>query len=67
MIFKNMFRQESFLNSHQQHFKKWAEMWDFNYFYWTEIPDANVTRQLPEHCVIEIVPDSKQSEQWWLG
>ncbi len=67
MIFKNMFGKELFLNSHQQHFKKWAEMWDFNYFRWTEIPDANVTRHLPEHCVIEIVPDSKQSEQFWLG
>ncbi len=67
MIFKNMFGKELFLNSHQQHFQKWAEMWDFSYYRWSAIPQESEVRSLPEHCVIEIVPDNKQSEQFWQG
>lgn len=65
MIFKNMFGKKLFLNTHEQQFKKWAEMWNFTYNRWTHIPSVADIRALPDHCVIEIVPDASQTEKFW--
>lgn len=59
MIFKNMFGKEIFLNQHEHEFSKWAAMWSWGYFKCTEIPTE---MKLDHHSIIEVVPDSSQTE-----
>jgi 2-succinyl-5-enolpyruvyl-6-hydroxy-3-cyclohexene-1-carboxylate synthase len=62
MIFKNMFQKDIFLNRHQIEFSHWAKMWDWHYEKWTEIPK---NFKLPQQIIIELVPDSEQSQAMW--
>lgn len=62
LIFKNIFDREIFLNRHQFEFSKWAEMWKWDYQKWESIPDQ---LQLNDHVVIELNPDSEQSNRFW--
>lgn len=70
MIFKEMFQEKNlFLNTHEIEFEKWAEMFQFGYMKWNSIEDyqrSMVNRgQWPDHLVIELVPDSLQSQEIW--
>jgi 2-succinyl-5-enolpyruvyl-6-hydroxy-3-cyclohexene-1-carboxylate synthase len=62
LIFKNMFEKEIFLNRHQIEFSHWAKMWSWDYRKWTKIP---LGESLADLCVIELVPDAEQSQQFW--
>jgi 2-succinyl-5-enolpyruvyl-6-hydroxy-3-cyclohexene-1-carboxylate synthase len=61
-IFKNMFEKEIFLNAHQTEFSHWAQMWKWDYQKWQEVPKH---MDLPQHVVIELVPDSEQTQKFW--
>jgi 2-succinyl-5-enolpyruvyl-6-hydroxy-3-cyclohexene-1-carboxylate synthase len=61
-IFKPLFNREIFLNRHQIEFSKWAAMWNWQYERWSEVPEQLV---LPDRLIIELVPDSVQSESFW--
>lgn len=64
-IFKNIFSKEIFLNRHEIHFQKWAEMWNWNYQKWQEIPDD---LDMPEeNVIIELIPSEVQSQDFWLN
>ncbi len=62
-IFKNIFQNEAFINSHQITFEKWAEMWGWDYQRWTDIPENMST--LPKNVVIELKPSGSESDQFW--
>lgn len=62
-IFKNLFKKEIFLNSHQLRFSHWAKMWKWNYQEWTEIPDQIDSDG--QHALFELLPDPDQSERFW--
>jgi len=64
-IFKNIFHNEAFINSHQVTFAKWAEMWGWDYRLWTEIPKN--LEGLPKNVVIELKPSGAESDQFWQG
>ncbi len=63
MIFKSMFQKEIFLNRHSVDFSKWAGMWHWPYQKWTQIP---LPDDLPDQVVIEIHPNSEQSDHFSL-
>jgi 2-succinyl-5-enolpyruvyl-6-hydroxy-3-cyclohexene-1-carboxylate synthase len=63
-IFKNMFQHEAFLNRHELQFKKWAEMWGWDYLFWKDVPEIS-TLTLPKKCIIEVRPDEIQTEKFW--
>jgi len=62
LIFKNIFKKEIFLNRHQFEFSKWAEMWNWDYKKWDQVPDQ---MQLGDHVVIELKPNPEQSHLFW--
>lgn len=62
MIFKNLFGSEIFLNSHQIEFSKWAEMFGWAHL---KVQSLDQVKDLPEHVVIELVPDPQATEQFW--
>jgi 2-succinyl-5-enolpyruvyl-6-hydroxy-3-cyclohexene-1-carboxylate synthase len=64
-IFKSIFQNEAFINSHEIGFQKWAEMWGWDYQLWTEIPQDIVN--LPKNLIIELKPLGLESEQFWQG
>ena len=56
-IFSTLFSDPVFLNSHNLRFKKWAEMWNFNYYYIRKWPKKlNFTSP----AIIEIAPEHKK-------
>lgn len=61
-IFHRMFRDPLFLNSHQTRFQSFAEMWGWEYFVGREWPQDH---QWGQRVMIELVPDSSQTEQFW--
>ena len=65
LIFKNIFKNEMFLNRHEISFQKWAEMWGWSYQKWTTIPAS--VENLPENLVIELVPSETESDQFWTA
>lgn len=62
-IFKNIFQNEAFINSHQISFDHWAKMWGWDYQQWTEIPE-NLSN-LGKNVVIELKPSATESDQFW--
>jgi 2-succinyl-5-enolpyruvyl-6-hydroxy-3-cyclohexene-1-carboxylate synthase len=58
-IFKNMFQKKIFLNEHDLHFNKWAEMWGFSYEQWAKVPGS---LDLPAKCILELTPDASQTD-----
>lgn len=62
-IFKNIFQEQAFINSHEIQFKKWAEQWKWDFQEWLEIPaDLHFSQQ---NVVIELKPDANSSDQFW--
>lgn len=51
MIFKKMFNRNIFLNQHQLNFRSWAEMWNWEYSHWREIPPRP---DLKDRHIIEV-------------
>jgi 2-succinyl-5-enolpyruvyl-6-hydroxy-3-cyclohexene-1-carboxylate synthase len=63
-IFKGIFKNDIFLNSHQIEFKDWAQMWKWDYLKWQSIPE-NILNLSAENLIIELKPDNIQSESFW--
>lgn len=62
MIFEQIFgNKKIFLNEHKLNFKKWAEMFSLDHFSVSSLdfPD------LPRHCLLEIRPHERQTQQFW--
>jgi 2-succinyl-5-enolpyruvyl-6-hydroxy-3-cyclohexene-1-carboxylate synthase len=62
MIFKKMFGQDIFLNRHDIQFEAFAKLWNWDYSRWTEVPQQ---MKLSQQHVIELVPDEKQTDEFW--
>ncbi len=65
-IFKRVFNNEKFVNSHSTRFFHWAKMWNWNYIQITTI-EALIQLEKPEAQlnVIEVLPDAKQTALFW--
>lgn len=61
-IFNRMFQKEIYLNRHDISFTDWAKMWSWDYQEWRQIPDKF---EVSNKQVIELVPDSDQTELFW--
>jgi 2-succinyl-5-enolpyruvyl-6-hydroxy-3-cyclohexene-1-carboxylate synthase len=64
MIFKKMFKNDIFLNSHQLDFSLWAKMFGWPFIACSDIKNLG---NLPDQVLIELIPDAKQSDQFWQG
>ena len=62
-IFQNIFKHPAFINQHQLGFAAWAQMWSWDYVKWDS--PSQLTRDLPDKCVIEIIPDNSQTQKFW--
>jgi 2-succinyl-5-enolpyruvyl-6-hydroxy-3-cyclohexene-1-carboxylate synthase len=62
-IFKNIFAEPQFLNTHGLQFSDWAKQWGWAYQAWTEIPERVDFAE--ENIVIELKPDGPSSDQFW--
>jgi 2-succinyl-5-enolpyruvyl-6-hydroxy-3-cyclohexene-1-carboxylate synthase len=61
-IFKRIFHREIFVNPHDIEFSHWAKMFHWDYSAWTEVPEET---NLGLHHVIELIPDTRQTEDFW--
>ncbi len=60
-IFKRLFGNPLFLNSHELRFENWAKMWDLKYSQYKERP----AQLAGAKQVIEILPDIEQTSAFW--
>lgn len=64
-IFRPLLKQKEFINNHNLEFSFWAKMWGLDYF---KVDSVAALDALPAptspHRVIELVPDTEQSEAW---
>lgn len=65
-IFKRVFKNEKFVNSHSTQFFHWAKMWNWNYIQITTI-EALTQLENPgaQQNVIEVLPDAEQTRLFW--
>ncbi|MCB0370420.1 MAG: hypothetical protein KDD45_13600, partial [Bdellovibrionales bacterium] len=63
MIFNRMFKSEYFLNRHELDFSSWANMWEWSYVKWEQIPSGDMN--ISDRAVIELQPDSMQTTFFW--
>ena len=61
-IFSSLFSDPIFLNSHSLRFKKWAEMWNLNYYCITQWPE---TLSFVSPAVIELQVNSSQTKRFY--
>ncbi len=66
-IFKRVFKDDRFLNSHHVEFGSWAKMWNWNYQLIKSTQDFVQILNPSEKSIIEIQPDLKQSEMFWTA
>ncbi len=62
MIFKRLFQKDIYLNKHEISFRPWAEMWNWEYTTWSQIP-SNCS--LARKQIIEVTPSAEQTEKFW--
>lgn len=60
-IFRHLLKKEIFLNSHQIHFKPWAEMWGWDYQ--RCVNPEQITSGQSQNQIIELIPDQSHSDQ----
>lgn len=63
-IFNRMFGRSIFLNQHDIHFEKWAQMWGWKYELWSHVPNQ---WELNSRTIIELRPDQKESTDFQLA
>lgn len=63
-IFKNIFNEDAFLNSHHISFKHWASMWNWAYQSWQQIP-TDIVGINENNLIVELTPDPIQTENFW--
>lgn len=65
-IFKRVFNDDVFLNTHTTSFNHWAKMWDWDYLL---IEDHQQIQQIKENrlqnLIVELRPDNLQSQKFW--
>lgn len=61
-IFQRMFKKDIFLNKHNICFQSFAKLWSWDYQEWSEVP---AQPQLSDRQVLELKPDSQQTEDFW--
>jgi 2-succinyl-5-enolpyruvyl-6-hydroxy-3-cyclohexene-1-carboxylate synthase len=65
-IFKRVFKNEKFINQHQTQFYHWAKMWNWSYLQVAKLDDfKKIDTFNTPNVVVEIVPDSAQTEKFW--
>ena len=63
-IFKRVFKDDRFLNSHQVEFASWAKMWSWNYQLVKSLEDFEKILSPYNKSIIEIQPDLNQTEMF---
>lgn len=61
-IFARLSPHAELRNAHRHSFEGWASMWGLAYRRWEQVP---ATPDLPDRCVIELVPDPAASDRFW--
>ena len=65
-IFKRVFKNDQFVNSHSTRFLHWAKMWNWNYLQISKIEDLQLLLNSGAQLnVIEVLPDPEQTELFW--
>lgn len=65
-IFKRVFKNNHFLNSHHVEFEMWAKMWAWDYLKIQSEHDFQKLNQLQSaQIIIEIQPNANQTEKFW--
>ncbi|MFZ3228850.1 MAG: 2-succinyl-5-enolpyruvyl-6-hydroxy-3-cyclohexene-1-carboxylic-acid synthase [Pseudobdellovibrio sp.] len=65
-IFKRIFKNELFLNSHEVEFEMWAKMWKWDYLkVTTEAELLKAGLNTSDKLIIEILPDNNQTTSFW--
>jgi 2-succinyl-5-enolpyruvyl-6-hydroxy-3-cyclohexene-1-carboxylate synthase len=61
-IFARLSPHAELRNAHRRTFDRWAAMWDLPHVRWDTVPP---TPDLPERCVIELMPDPGDTAAFW--
>ncbi len=65
-IFKRVFKNKKFVNSHSTQFFHWAKMWNWNYIQITTIEGLNQLENPGAQLnVIEVLPEAEQTDLFW--
>ena len=65
-IFKRIFKNDHFINSHQIEFQNWAQLWKWDYICIKSASDFEQLKNLKSHrAVIEMQPDADQTQSFW--
>lgn len=65
-IFKRIFKNDHFINSHQIEFQNWAQLWKWDYILIKSASGFDQLKNLKSHrVVIEIQPDLEQTQNFW--
>ncbi|MEN0059931.1 MAG: 2-succinyl-5-enolpyruvyl-6-hydroxy-3-cyclohexene-1-carboxylic-acid synthase [Bdellovibrio sp.] len=61
-IFSRMFNRDIFINKHEVSFAAWAQMWNWQYQKWSEVPTQ---ADLADLQILELMPDAEQTNLFW--
>lgn len=64
-IFKRVFKDDRFLNTHKIEFGSWAKMWNWNYHLIKSVDDLKFISTPKVKTIVEIQPDLLQTEMFW--
>ena len=66
-IFERVFKHSLFENTHQIQFSNWAQMWNQSYLrlHIAEQAEKLMRNLESDHSIIEIVPDTEQTKDFW--
>ena len=64
-IFKRVFKDDKFLNTHNIEFASWAKMWNWNYCLIKSVDDFKNISTPAGKSIIELQPDLLQTEMFW--
>lgn len=64
-IFSRMFNKDIFINKHSFDFSHWGKMFNWDYVKWNSIPENLEQQNLSPHQIIELIPNSLQTEEFW--
>ena len=65
-IFKRIFKNDNFINTHQIEFKSWAQLWKWDYIQIKSEADFEQLKNLKSRrAIIEMQPDSEHTQNFW--
>ncbi len=66
-IFNRVFGDKKYLNTQAVDFSAWAKLWGWDYVYVSQNTEIEPLRRLEKNkVIIELAPDNRQSDQFWL-